>query len=176
MAAVSPGMLKTGTKWLNQASTGITLVSTAAGDTGDYAYYTVPKGVGIVVPGTFVLILELKDTGGNELPGTSELYFGIRVPTEPRRTIPLGGAHPYQPWYDLTIAEQRDSDNQAALYVNLGIPFLPLVQDEIFALQVYNASSNAVATASTIFYIPYQERPVAELVNELGLRKSWIGV
>ena len=176
MAAVNPGRLKSGTKWLNQSSTGITLVATAAGDTGDFAYYTVPKGVGIVVPGQFVLILELKDSGGNELPGTSELYFGIRVPTDPRRTVPLGGAHPYQPWADLTLAEQRDTDNQAALIIDLGIPFLPLVQDEIFALQVYNASSNAVATGSTIFYVPYQERGVTELVRELGLRKQWIGV
>jgi hypothetical protein len=174
MAAVSPGRFRTGTKWLSHATTGVTLVATSSGVLGDYAYYTVPKGVGIVIPGQFVLILELK-VSGTKIAGTSELYFGFRVPTEPRRTVPLGGAHPYQPWYDLTIAQQRDMDNQAALIIDLGIPFLPLVQDEVFALQVYQ-TSGTLTTSQTIFYIPYQERGVTELTHELALRKQWVGV
>jgi len=170
------GRFPTGTKWLNQTSTGVTLVATPAGEVGDYAYFTVPKGVGMVFRGSFALILHLEAPSGTELDPTSELYFGIRVPTEPRRTFPLGGAHPYQPWYDLTIAQQRNRDNQAALIVNLGIPILPLVQDEIFALQVYNASGSAISTADTVFYIPYQERGVDEIKREIAMRNKWIGL
>lgn len=173
---ITPGRLKTGTKWLNQASPGMTLVATAAGTLGDFASYAVPKGTGIVIPGQFVLILQLRDTAPAQLPVTAELYFGIRVPTEPRRTFPLGGSHPYAPWNALSLAAQRDTDNQASLIVNLGVDFLPLIQDEVLALQVYNTSSAAVSTAQTIFYVPYQERGVAELSREIALRKSWIGV
>lgn len=158
---------------LTQSSTGVTLSSPTANIIDDYAYYEVPKGIGVIIPGRFVFILKLQKSDGSDISVTSKLYFGFRTPTQPDRTIPCPNWYFYRPWSNLSISNQRDVDNQAAITVDLGIPQLALVEDEYFYLEVN--TSDTIATANTVFEIPYVEQPANAVRPMLVLRRQVFG-
>ena len=158
-------------KKFHRSSTGVTLTAGVAATLVDIVVLKIQKGLGVLIPGNFPLLMTL--TAG--LEDHAEIYFGYRVPTDPRRTIPIGSKLLYNVWKDLTMAQQQDSDYKEAITVDLGIfPGLALTEDESLVLSVYD-SGVVAATAATEFYIPYYEKDPGDLSLELELRRQLYG-
>ena len=128
----------------------------------------VPRSLAWVIPGKFPMILKLQQAGGAEIDITSELYFHIRIPSVGRLLFPISPRIIYHPWVDLTTAQQRDADYRDSLVVNLGLEFLPLVEEESLVIQLY--SPNVIDPSLLRIYIPYFERTPNEVTEELSYR------
>jgi len=133
--------------------------------------FTVPDGLAWVIPGTFKMIAKLYSAGPVALTDAAEIYFGFKTPLDTRRTIPIGGRVLYQPWSELTTAQQRDADNADSVTIDLGKPLIALSQDEIFVVSVY--STVAIDVSECEFSIPYAESRPDLIIQELAYRKTW---
>ena len=161
-------------KVLTQADPEVTLSPNAAGALSSIVKVAVPRGLAMVFPGRFPLVLKLKDSDGAELPDDSRIYFGIKKPGQPDFVHWFSARVLYEPWGNLTLAQQRNSEWEEAVTLDMQIPFLALVEEE--ELHIGVVSSSVAATAQVHFAIPYVERAAGEVGEELALRVQWIGV
>jgi len=161
------------TKKFSTMSPGITAADGTANKLSNIYKLKIQKGLGVVIPGKFRLILKLLSAVSTELPDTSEIYFGYQTPDDPRRVVPIGSMILYQPFADLTTAQQQDRDFEASVMISFGHEVLALIEDESLVIQVY--STAAADETYCEFYIPYAERTPEELVKELAYRKAWWG-
>ena len=129
---------------------------------------TVPRSLAWVIPGQFPLILKLQQTGGAEIAITSELHFMIRIPSDRNILFPVSGRILYHPWADLSTAQQRNADYIDSLAVDLGVDFLPLIEEESLVIQLY--SPNVIDPTLLRIYIPYFERTPNAILEELDYR------
>jgi len=160
------------------SSTGVTATDGVVSQLSDVFVIKIQKGLGVVIPGRFKLVLKLLDDASNEMGAATEFYFGYRTPDDPRRTVPIGAMNIYSPWKDLDTAQQRDDDHADSVWIDFGQEFLPLIEDESLVISVYGvagAGSGTVDVSYCQFEIPYAERTPEELVTELALRKQWWG-
>lgn len=160
-------------KKLTLAHSAFTGANGTANQLSDIFTWTVPQGLGWVIPGKFQLVLKLRSDATTELPDTTEIYFGFRTPDDPRRTVPIGTMILYQPFADLTTAQQQDTDYKDAVTIDLGKVILPLIQDETLVVSVY--ATAAASYANCEFTCPYAERKPSDLIQELAFRKTWWG-
>jgi len=93
------------------SSTGVTATDGVVSQLSDVFVIKIQKGLGVVIPGRFKLVLKLLDDASNEMGAATEFYFGYRTPDDPRRTVPIGAMNIYSPWKDLDTAQQRDDDH-----------------------------------------------------------------
>lgn len=161
------------TKMLTLAHPAFAGADGTANKLSDVFTWTVPQGLGWVFPGRHPLVLKLRSDASTELPDTAEIYFGFRTPDDPRRTVPIGTMILYQPFGDLTTAQQQDQDYERSVTIDLGKAFLPLVQDETLVVSVY--ATAAVDVTYCEFVYPYAERKPSDLIAELAMRKTWWG-
>jgi len=159
------------TKMFSIASPGVTAADGTASKLSEIYKIKIQKGLGVVIPGRFRLVMKLLSAVSTELPDAAEIYFGFQTPDDPRRVQPIGSMILYQPFGDLTTAQQRDRDFEASVMVDLGHEILPLIEDETLVIQVY--STAVVDETYGEFLIPYAERTPEELVAELAYRKAW---
>lgn len=163
----------TPTKKFNASSTGVTATDGTTNVLSNVYEIKIQKGLGVVIPGRFKLLLKLLSAVSTELPDVAEVYFGYKTPDDPRRVVPIGSMILYQPFGDLSTAQQQDSDFEAAVSINLGHEIVPLIEDETLVIQVYSTAAADVTYCE--FYIPYTERTPEELVKELAWRRAWWG-
>lgn len=165
----------TPTKKFTRSSTGVTETDGTAAVLSNIWVVQIQKGLGVVIPGSFRFIFKCLDAAATEMPATTEIYFGYMTPDDTRRVQPIGSMMLYQPWRDLTTAQQQDEDYARVITVNFGgIGLLPLIEDESFVLQAYGPTGTVDASESE-FYLPYAERSPEDLVNELKLRRQYWG-
>lgn len=155
-------------KFLTHADSFVTLTANTASVLTPILTAEVPRGLAWVIPGKFPLILKLQKSDGSEIGITSEFYFFIKIPSEGRIYFPVSSRFLYHPWADLSIAEQRDADYRDSLVIDLGVDFLPLVEEESLVIQLY--SSDQIDTSKVRIYIPYFERAPAQIQDELAYR------
>jgi len=161
-------------KFLSHVSPYVTLKANTADVLTPIVEFKCPRGLSWVIPGRFPLILKLQKTDGSEIKGVSEIYWGLTTPSDPRRIYHVGAHNFYQPWADLSLDKQRDIDYEAALMIDLGIPFLPLQEEEAMFVQLYSADT--IDTTKVIIYVPYFERAPSEIAEELGVRAELVKV
>ena len=161
------------TKKFSTMSDGVTAADGTANKLSDVYKIKIQKGLGVVIPGRFRMILKLLSDATTDLPDTSKIYFGYQTPDDPDRVVPIGSMILYQPFADLTTAQQQDRDYEAAVTIDLGHEILPLIEDESLVIQVL--ATAAADETYCEFYIPYAERTPEELVKELAFRKAWWG-
>ena len=89
-----------------------------------------------------------------------------------QRVIPIGDVIYYRPWADLTTAQQDDDDHRRAITIDLGHPFLPLREDEVFVIQAYHATGT-VDISECEFELGYAEGDASDIENEILLRTNW---
>ena len=159
-------------------SLGVTLKNTTANDLSHVFEWKIPRGRAAVIPGQYLPIWKFLDSTGAELPDSTEIYFGIMVPSDPRRTYPMGSRILYRPWAQLTVAQMMDDRFKAALKVDMELPYLALGPQDTFVIMLY---SSAVCDASTtnshiIIDIPYFERKPGDIKAELDVRYNALGV
>ncbi len=139
---------------------------------------TIQKGLGIVIPGRFKLVLKLLDDASNEMGANTEVYFGFRTSEDPRRTVPVGGTYLYSPWKDLSTGNQRKDEYAASVGIDLGHEFLALKEDEKLIISVYGVAGDGSGTVDETycqFEIPYTEGAPETLAKDLELRRLWWG-
>ena len=159
-------------KKLNMSADGISTADGTANVISNIVEITVPKGLGYVIPGRFKLILKLMDdASGNEMPDDTWFAFGYKK-AGMKRVIPIGDVIYYRPWADLSTDQQDDDDHARAVTVDLGKPFLPLREDEVFVIQAFHATGT-VDISECEFEIPYAEGDAGDLDNEIKLREQW---
>jgi len=138
---------------LSRSTDGVTLADGTANVNSTIAAWLVPSGVAYVIESPFILVMKLKDSTPAEIADSSLFWFGIKRPGYTHRVWQIAGERDYQPWADLTVPEQQDADHASFLWVDLGIRFLALIEDETFVLQVN--SSSTVKADNVEIYIPY---------------------
>ena len=125
-------MIHNPSKKFTRASTGVTLTAGVAGTLVDIVKVKIQKGLGTGIPGRFKFLLKLTST----LSDQAEIYFGYMTPDDERRVRPIGSVNFFQPFKDLTLAQQQDKDYEDAITVDLGIyPILALIEDETFVIR-----------------------------------------
>ena len=129
---------------------------------------TVPRSLAWVIPGQFPLILKLQQADGTEIALTSELHFMVRIPSDKNVLFPVSGRIIYHPWADLTTAQQRNAEYIDSLVVDLGVDFLPLVEEESLIIQL--TSPDVIDPARLRIYIPYFEQVPNAIPEELEYR------
>lgn len=143
-------------KVFTEVSTGVVLTDQVAATVGVVFSIEIQRNLCAIIPTGFPLILKLIDTGTTDMSDSAEFGFGIIVPQDTRRARPFGPMHTYRPWGDLSTAAQKDANNQRALIVNFGVPYIFLTQGEKFVVQAYHATETVDGSACE-FEIPYQE-------------------
>lgn len=163
---------------LNVNTEGVSLSDTTANQLTTVFKWTLPRGRAAVIPGTFLPIWEFKQSSGAEIDPLSEIYFGIMIPSDPRRVYHLGSKIIYRAWYDLTVAQMQNELYQDALKVDLGLPYLALSPQDSFVIMLYSPSvCDAGSNSSHItISIPYFERKPGTISTELDVRHAHIGV
>jgi hypothetical protein len=164
---------------LTQVTNGVSLHDTSAGSLTPVVQFTVPRGTAVVIPAEFVPLLELIESGGAEMSGNTEIYFGIKTPDDLRRIRWLGGKYMYRAWADLTLAQQQSDEYRRACMIDLGVPFLPLTAEEVLVIALYHATESCDAgsnAAHITFSLPYFERTPTSISVELGERMGFLGV
>jgi len=170
------------TKVLNkitQVTRGVTLSDTTAGIVSEVARLTVPRGTAIVIPPTFTPVFEFLQPSGAEMSGTTEIYFGIIVPSDERRIRWLGSKYMYRPWADLSLADQQSKEFERACTIDLGVPYLPLGPEEAFVISLYHEAQTCDANTDNThitFAIPYFERTPQTIMAELAERMEFLRV
>lgn len=161
-------------KVLKQTDTDIvTLTANTANLLTPIIKVTCPRGLGMVFPGKFPLVMKLKSAVPAELPDDTKIYFGIKKPGQTDFIKWFTARTLYEPWGNLTVTQQRNADYQGSIIMDTQIPFIPIVEEEELYIGVL--STVVSATAQTTFSIPYVERGASEITEELALRMQWIG-
>ncbi len=165
---------------LTTATLGVSLSDTQASPAQPSVVFTwqIQRGRAAVIPGEFKPIWKFKDSSGNELPDLTEIYFGIIVPSDVRRVKHFGSRIIYRPWKQLSVSEMYDTRFQAALRVDLGLPYLALGPQDKFVIMLYSSTvCDAGTNGSHITIdIPYFERKPGEIGAELDVRQQALGV
>ena len=131
---------------------------------------TVPRSLAWIIPGEFPLILKLQQADGSEIAITSELHFLVRIPSDKNILFPVSGRIIYHPWADLTTAQQRNAEFIDSLVIDLGVDFLPLIEEESLIIQL--TSPNVIDPARLRIYIPYFEQTPDAIAEELAYREE----
>ena len=157
---------------------GVTLKNTTANDLTHVFEWQIPRGRAAVIPGQFLPIWKFLDSTGAELPDLTEIYFGIMVPSDPRRTYPIGSRIIYRPWAELSVAQMMDERYKAALKVDMQLPYLALGPQDVFVIMLYSTAACDAATTNShiIIDIPYFERKPEDIKAELDVRYANLGV
>jgi len=168
-----PDLMINPTKKFSIMSPGIEAVDGTADHLSNVFKLKIQKGLGVVIPGRFRLVLKLLSAVSTEIPDTSQIFFGYMTPDDSVRVVKMGSEILYQPFGDLSTAQQQDRDYEASVMVDFGHEILPLIEDETLVIRV--KSTAVVDVTYCEFYIPYAERTPEELVKELAYRKAWWG-
>lgn len=167
--------------FITGTSPGVVLSDTVANVLTPFFTYTVPRGIGVVLPPKFPLVLKMMggtDAAPIAIPGETKLYYGLKVPGDPDRVNPMGRRIVYRPWSELSLAQQQDDDFRGQLTVTLGDDFLPLAPEESFVLSVLGPAvvSGGTAGSLQVIEVPYVEKRLDELNELLALRFAARGV
>jgi len=161
-------------KYITHADSFVELKANTVGTLTTIFEAKVPRGLAWVIPGKFPLVLKLQQSDGSEIGITSEFYFGIKVPSEGHLVFPVSSRFIYHPWADLDIKDQRDIDFRESLMIDLGVDFLPIVEEESLLIQLYAAEQ--IDKTKVRVYIPYFERVPSEITEELAYRAEVLKV
>jgi hypothetical protein len=164
-----------GKSFLTQSSTGVTLYDTVGSARGEPVFkWVVPKGRGGLLKGQFYMKLQLFDSVGVHMANSSLLRFVYYGVEDLIWSYPLGNPQPYQPWGTVSLEKQDDDRYKAALVVDLGGVTLPLIEDEILALEIQHASATLDKTY-TLFSIEYYETRPEDLRALCAERRARFG-
>lgn len=120
----------------------------------------------------------MSDGSGNQISRYAEIGFALKTPGDPNRTIPWGSQmFPYTDYYDLTTAQQRDTDYKERFIQELSresCPVVVLQENETFLVQVYD-SALGVDVSESVLEIPFFRGHPGSINAELKLRRIELG-
>jgi len=156
---------------LTRSSGGVVLADGTAASLSTVLTLTCTNARAYVFPGYFPLVLKLQQSGGTEMAATTEFAFAYQTASETLRLVHMGDLNIYEPWRDISTSDQNDADNQGALWVNLGIPYLAIGPQEKLMLLVYDASLTMEADVLQIF-LPYWKKEPHEVASLIAARRA----
>jgi len=167
-------------KRINRNSTGAAVTNTTANVETEFFTWTIQKGLGVLIRDPFNLTLRIPDSSNNQLPGTAELRFAARLPSDQRARNYVSSVTPFVVWNSLSLANQMNlSDFGAQTKFDLKVPdqlgYLPLQQDEVFVLTVFSTVAADILQADLTIQFEYEELSADEIKYWIRLRNELMG-
>lgn len=121
---------------INGDSTGVTKSSNVANVFSDVFAMKVQAGTNLRIRNGTPLRMKLHDSSDNELPNSTEVLIGIRVPGQ--KQLSELGKISYQPFANITAANQynRDTEARRKMPVPTKTGLLRVTEDRTIVIQV----------------------------------------
>lgn len=118
---------------ITKTSVGVTQKTNVANVFSDILQVKTPERLRRALVNNTVITMKLKDNTGTEIAGTSEIAIGVLAPG---KTLPREVAKfIYDPWLQLTLAEQSDRNNQDRLRISMPWPGVWIPEQYILVIQ-----------------------------------------